>query len=1170
MAAYFKRLETATRIEYQIAERARSQGLDPETKVEVPPAEDLAARVEAQVEIPGVAKLIRDETKQGKNREEVALAVSKTVARDWHAKTGDRRSAVDKAIRTGLSILTEGITVAPLDGISETKLRRNVDGTEYVSILFAGPIRSAGGTAQALSVLIGDLARRDLGLARYIPSQDEIDRYKEEIPAYKQEVRLQYSPSDAEVELVVRNCPVSIDGEGTQDREVTGKRDLPRLDTNQLRGGMALVLAEGVCQKAAKIQKHVKTLGMDGWEFIDELMKKGKKAEPGAKTGAKPEITPNHRFMDDLIAGRPVFSHPSCAGGFRLRYGRARTAGLASTAIHPATMFLLDEFLAVGTQMKIERPGKGTVVTPCDTIEGPMVLLASGALVEVGSTAEAVELRPLVKRVVDLGEILIPFGEFAENNAVLPQSPYCVEWWEMEMRAAGNGDEQAGGTTVSQSAGPKADAGTPDSKTGPVPSPSTAEEAFALAEKSGVALHPRFNLFWHDLSARDMAALSQFVEDKGRWERGTLVLPAEAAMKELLVTLGALHDVRNGENQLGRHSYSLLRGLGLDVRGETMVRRVPLAAVGDERDPLAIASKLAGVVIKGRSPYRIGARMGRPEKAAERLMNPPVHSLFPIGIAGGAQRKVVDAAKGYVPESQKKSIARPENAGSVGRTRAADGSVASSLPRGVVEVEVGLRTCSGCGERTFANRCGSCGKHTLVSKERPTPQRVDLGELVDGVEKDLGLTKVPDGVKGVQGLISRQKTPEPLHKGVLRAIHGVYVFKDGTTRFDMTDVPLTHFRPREIHVDVKTLVDLGYKTDIDGLPLETDDQVLELFTQDLVVSKGCLEYLARTAAFMDDLLEKYYHLPRHYRLKKDQDLIGHLLVGLAPHTSGGVLGRLIGWTDAQAGFAHPFYHASKRRNCDGDEDCVMLLLDALVNFSRSYLPGSTGGLMDAPLVLATRIDPSEIDKEAHNIDVGASYPLAFYEATTTHPSPKDVSKLIDDVAKRLGKTSQYRGFRFTHDTKNIAEGPRLSAYKSLGTMMEKMEGQLELASKIRAVDAANVASRVIETHFLPDLIGNLRAFSKQSMRCTKCGTKYRRIPLAGVCIKEAGGRRCGNGLTMTVHEASVKKYLEVSKRISEKYAVDAYTRQRIELIEESMNSLFLSDKVKKSKLSDFM
>ena len=105
-----------------------------------------------------------------------------------------------------------------------------------------------------------------------------------------------------------------------------------------------------------------------------------------------------------------------------------------------------------------------------------------------------------------------------------------------------------------------------------------------------------------------------------------------------------------------------------------------------------------------------------------------------------------------------------------------------------------------------------------------------------------------------------------------------------------------------------------------------------------------------------------------YNAKVPEDIVGHIAIGLAPHTSGGVACRIIGWTDASAGYAHPLFHAAKRRNCDGDEDSIMMLMDGLLNFSQSILPANRGGRMDAPLVLTTRLNPSEIDKEALNVD----------------------------------------------------------------------------------------------------------------------------------------------------------------------------------------------------------
>ena len=73
----------------------------------------------------------------------------------------------------------------------------------------------------------------------------------------------------------------------------------------------------------------------------------------------------------------------------------------------------------------------------------------------------------------------------------------------------------------------------------------------------------------------------------------------------------------------------------------------------------------------------------------------------------------------------------------------------------------------------------------------------------------------------------------------------------------------------------------------------------------------------------------------------------------------------------------------------------MLLLDGLLNFSKVYIPSSRGGLMDTPLVLTTRLDPNEIDKEAHNVDCLREYPIELYEAAMQLKDAKDVEKLMD-------------------------------------------------------------------------------------------------------------------------------------------------------------------------------
>jgi DNA polymerase II large subunit len=440
---------------------------------------------------------------------------------------------------------------------------------------------------------------------------------------------------------------------------------------------------------------------------------------------------------------------------------------------------------------------------------------------------------------------------------------------------------------------------------------------------------------------------------------------------------------------------------------------------------------------------------------------------------------------------------------------------------------------------------------------------VDIKSIFEEALKRVGETP-PDEVKGVRGMTSAYKIPEPLEKGILRAKHGVYVFKDGTVRFDATDLPLTHFRPREIGVPVERLRELGYTVDYVGQPLERDDQIVELKVQDLLLSRACVEYLLRASKFVDELLQKFYGLPPYYNATWPADLIGHLVIGLAPHTSAGIVGRIIGFTNANVGYAHPYFHAAKRRNCDGDEDAVMLLLDALLNFSKRFLPASRGGSMDSPLVLTTRLNPAEIDEEAHNMDVMSAYPLEFYEATMRCANPGELLATMETVKRRLGKEAQYEGLRFSRDTSDISIGPHFSRYKTLGTMIEKTDAQLSLARKIRAVDERDVAERLVEHHFIPDLKGNLRAFSSQQFRCVACNAKYRRVPLNGVCS------RCGGKLVLTVTRGGVEKYLQVAMRVAQEYGASDYTKQRLKLVQRDIRSLFESDAHQQLSLADFL
>ena len=1908
---YFERIEAELESAFDRAERAKAQGRDPEPEVEIPIARDMADRVENILGIDGVAERVRD-LEGEMSREKAALELVTDFVAGTVGDYDGRAGKIEGAVRTAVALLTEGVVAAPIEGIDRVEILENDDGTEFVNVYYAGPIRSAGGTAQALSVLVADYARSLLGIDEYRARSEETERYAEEVGLYDNETGLQYSPKDTETRFIAEHMPIMLDGEATGDEEVSGFRDLERVDTNSARGGMCLVLAEGIALKAPKIQRYTRELDEVAWPWLQDLIDgtiggdesdgdtgdeaagsdvahdaEGDTTDAGSDVGESeidgepsgpPRPEPSKKYLRDLIAGRPVFSHPSEPGGFRLRYGRARNHGFATGGIHPATMHLVDDFLATGTQIKTERPGKAHGIVPVDSIEGPTVRLANGDVRRISDPEEALAVRNGVEEILDLGEYLVNAGEFVENNHPLAPASYVFEWWIQEFEAAG-------APVQALRDDPAVDLESP--------TPAAAHE---WATAYDCPLHPAYTYLWHDITVDEFVGLADAVEDgrvvtpeadggvaggdigsagaprggdtggAGSTTEDALELPTTASVAQTLEHLLVEH-TRGAETVRIPEWRPLVRSLGFEVDdGPRLERtRTELSTAArewaDGDNALQAVNEVAPYDLRERAPTRIGNRMGRPEKSESRDLSPAVHSLFPIGEAGGSQRDVGKAA-GF---------------------RDDDGR------RGVVDVRVGDRACPACGVHTYRTRCPECETHTKPyyecdecgqgiapdesgrvqcdrcdrAVESPEWTSVDVGEEHRRALASVGERESAYKIlKGVKGLTSADKTPEPMAKGVLRAKNGVTAFKDGTVRYDMTDLPVTSVRPAELDLTAADFRELGYETDIDGEPLEFDDQLVELKVQDIVLSDGAAEHMLKTADFVDDLLTEFYDLPPFYEVDNREELIGELVFGMAPHTSAAVVGRVVGFTSAAVGYAHPYFHAAKRRNCfhpgtkvwyrdesgewrhdrietlvegrldpetadeddfgtlvqdldgdvhvpsinedgeqvlkpveavskhrapdhlveiatrsgreltvtpdhemlqwddgirrvraseleagdelppplaappaktesaqvaadggeadadaveavrlirsttedtycltvadtntlyangvpaaqcDGDEDCVMLLMDGLLNFSKQYLPDQRGGSvaadsrlvavspegdvqflsvesfwdeldsevvrdgkfrkrscrsegwqtyvfgddhraslapiekairypadedetllrvetqfgrslditadhslfryddgieevagedleqgdlivaprqldvdpvettidvaeavadpyvfiddhvedllrtvwestdhgsdahgefmrglsyrlrrqkigyerldrilkaggfeavpsdvtvglpgsetgidrkltvdeefawllglfvaegtlsstypaihnsdegivdracdhiestlghepsvrwsnrvyeirlptvfrevlydlgfveaesydssekvipesilraprmvvlaflrgfiagdgsekadgnattiafystsedvkdglvfllhrlgvvanvsveterdgnrqdiytvtvsggatdnplrrlldgnesyrpkslvvpipdalmeiremdikgikrlipkylrrrenvsleklgdivteldsrklptaaetrladlrplvdgdlsylrikriktvdyeghlydlqvggepiftanwlyahnsMDAPLVMSSRIDPSEIDDEAHNMDIVRRYPREFYESTRELADPDGVEEFIQLAEDTVGTDAEYRGFDHTHDTADIALGPDLSAYKTLGSMQDKMDAQLALSRKLRAVDETDVAERIIEYHFLPDLIGNLRAFSRQETRCLDCGTKYRRMPLTGDC------RECGGRVNLTVHEGSVNKYMDTAIRVADEFGCREYTKQRLEVLERSLESVFENDHNKQSGFADFM
>jgi DNA polymerase II large subunit len=1185
MQKYFDELEDACMRELKIANAARAKGYDYVETAEVVLAKNMAERVigiiaviAPQIQNSGASERIIELEKQyGVLDWRVAFTIAEEVAREKYCKFKDNKEAMEIGIKTGFAYVTNGVVSSPIEGFTHLDIVDRMDKQgQYFCVNFSGPIRNAGGTAAAVSVLIADYIRKKFGYVKYDATDMEIKRTYTEVEDYHTRFSpRQYFPNSEEITFLMRNIPVQIGAESSEKYEVSNYKDLPRVPTNLIRSGFCLIYSDCIPLKAPKLWKQLKVwgkeFGLDDWMFIEEYLNIQKAAKAHKKKSdtstSTSKISPDYTYIKDLVAGRPVLGYPLRNGGFRLRYGRGRVSGYSAQSVHPATMHVLNNYVATATQLKVERPGKAAAMTVCDTIEGPIVKLNNGNVMFLDTEVLAKQYKKDIKEILYLGDVLVAYGDFFNRNHLLVPPGYCQEYWILEVEKSALENFRLEGELTNTYKDLDFEklsnhVRIPKDKLEllfrrPLKTKISVKAAIELCKKLNVPLHPQYTYFWKSITIEQLKDLVEWLgqsnivrkDNKADEDIEKIILPKNDA-KRALELIGIPHLFVNNEFVVieGDSAQALLSTLNIhdillseDIEAVLKVLNYALeqkkkGEVVDE-DVLSIVNKISQFVVRDKCGVFVGSRMGRPEKAKMRKLTGQPHTLFPVGEEGGKLRSFQTAMETgkvttnfpvfYCEKCKKKSV---------------------------------FAVCETCDNRTNKlSYCKECKSFECTNTNHPKEDNgsyeLNIKQVFQDLLKKLDTRIYPDMIKGIRGTVNKSHVPEHLAKGIIRAKYGIAVNKDGTTRYDASEIPITHFKPKEAGVSVEKLRKLGYTKDTKGRPLEHEDQILEIKPQDILIpccpdspDESADEVLFRTTKFIDELLEKLYGLKPYYKLQSKEDLAGHFVIGLAPHTSAGTLGRIVGFTKTQGFFSHPMYHAAMRRDADGDESCIFLLLDGLLNFSKQYLSDRRGATMDAPLVLTYILNPAEVDDMVFDLDIGWRYPLDFYQAANEYKPPGSIK--IRQMGKYIGTPEQYEGMGFTHDTDDINAGVLCSEYKLLPSMEEKLFGQMDLAVKIRAVDTSDVAKLVIEKHFIRDIRGNLRKFSLQQFRCGSCNTKYRRPPLAGHCLK------CKHKIIFTISEGSVVKYLEPTIRLADKYNLPSYLKQSIELTKRQIEEYF--------------
>ncbi|MHA2243375.1 MAG: hypothetical protein ACXADY_00240 [Candidatus Hodarchaeales archaeon] len=1089
---YILNMKRILETQVQLATQARARKLDPHNSIETKLTYTSKAKIAAILNIPRLEEYLPQDPSRPENPLLLAADIAKQIINGRFIKKS-RENLILLALHSALVIISQGLISVPQESIPKVSIGSK---SNHLTVYFSNTIRYATGETVGLVILIADYIRQVLHLNRFNPSPELIGRYVEELEIFlTMNDRFQYLRKDL-IKFLVHNIGIEVSGEAFERIEVKKYRNLPNM-TNKLRMGMCVAF-EKIIESINSIAYRRLTSGIPEWDWLKPPFE-----------GIKRE---KHDFGSREVRGtQPLLSKSRKPGGFRLRYGYSRNTGQGAAGIHPATMYL-SEMLSPGTNIKIDFMDRPLTLFPVSTLIGPLVELKDGSSERIESLTRIREVENQIVQIWEMGDILLSPDDIPATETI-ELSAWTEEWWAQEIkRFISSKIRSLENLAITLNFSPKELENLLKEPTRYHPS---TEIALALSNITKVPIHPYYSFNWNEIAISDLIRLIQKlnISDDD-------LLHNDDDLRDILRQLGApftifndcirterfqpfIHSLRGNEGKLSQ----ILSELSTPIEIEKLIQ---------------IITKIP---VKSLCQRRIGLKIIRVEKAEPRHVNPPAHILFPIGHHGGAQRNLLKAKK----ETS-------------------------------VDIQVSERFCSVCGESTFVSycpkcqqktqqlfickkghisetrKCIECGQHTFSARIKP----VDISGLLNsGFQKTgpLNLKKI----KGVSFLNSKNRIPEHILKGILRAKHDIFVYKDGTIRFDQTNAHLTHFTPKEIHISIKDLLRLGYSHDVFGNDLTKEDQLIEINPYDVIVSKTAGDFLVRISKFIDDELVFLYELAPYYRINSLKDIIGSLIVGLSPFSMVAVMGRIIGYTDNNVTYAHPLWHLLKTRNCNGDIDSIALLLDVLLNFSEEYIPASRGGAMDV-LSIINLPDKWEETSVYANYD-SISMNLSFFQSLKKNPLKEEL------ISYKMSYLTPYLPIFHTID--NISRYNFENRFRE-SKIVSKIETELRVLSRIRGVKEGEFVDTILENDFLPKISTSLTRFFLQPVRCNTCNTTFRRVPLTKcpVCHHQT--------IRLTLSEGWVLRYLQIINQLRDRYhsEISDYCQSWVELIELNKRLLF--------------
>jgi DNA polymerase II large subunit len=1006
---------------------------------------------------------------------------------------------INKILEFALTLLT----LDPLyirSNVINYSIDRDLDNIDYFSVNLNQPYKFLSTKQVILLLVLANELRRMLGISKKLSEKNK--QLIEKIASNTEIVinlDIDKELAISEVVKILRSLPININlislTIGFMDKQLTRNKNSFHL--NSITAFCSILL-----QNKQFLLKLSRTINDSDWDWISNLTGKNTKKD--------------HKKINKIIVAK------SQVGGFNLVSGTAQNTSFDTIGIHPSIAELFNNVIVPGSLVEVPGFGHFTVAI-VDKLSPPYVKLDSGDRVYLKTAEMSKKLKPKITKVIYCGDLLITPERLTYRKKSTIKPGYNIHQWLFDATRSLSGNKTNFKTEFQSSE-------TLDSVLITGAGNISLEEAIKISKHLGIPLYPKYLLNWKMITLNELGLLPESINGSdSHTNNGFLRLKRDENIISILERLGVEFFVENDQLRVEDFYAELLLNLSNNKLNSNLKEST--------YNTLIYIGNIFGCVIEDKLGDFVGLsviiRDPRESLSEPRALS---HSLFPASSREGRGYDIISFCR---------------------------------LPDPVM---LKIRECPTCKKVFPYNVCPICGNNTeqkfycLKCKryeekeicqvcDSPTREffygTLDWRALLENaVQKCQVQPYAP--LKGIKRNDWSSRDVERLEKGILRQRNNLLVYKDGIIKYPIMNSPIFAFTPKQVSTRVDKLRELGYEVDICGKRLENDEQFLYIKPQDVIIPFNVADQLRKVADFIDESLAKIYGLPTYYNINTLDDLTGQLIIGQSPLNTSGLLGRIIGFTEANVCFAHPIWHANKGSNCRGQSDYVMLLLDALINFSAHFTEPNTpdiiGTLQSLKLFANTELIPSlktwdtfltENDKFGANLrDENTNNELS--EPTTIlYPKPYSQFTMLSSAITSVQNTS------------------------SIKTMdeLEIIDTQIKVANLSSSLDSHEVAKNILMKKLLPRTLETIVNYTTQEFKCKNCGKSYRRMTVRGLCIS------CEKKLQPSFTYNHILRYIQTLEHISSSISIDESTKETVKYIKENFESLFYERK--QTSLSDY-